>query len=135
MRILLTTAVFALLIFSGLVAFGQQVSITPVAPSGAEVREKVAADIASNYAKKDYAAVRKDFAKIMLDALSEEKLKSVWEDFIAKVGEFQKVLTTTETEKDGYRVIKKRCQFASENATIQVTFNEENKVIGLYIKF
>ena len=129
MKILLKPTLFALLILFITSAFGQPAP----AASGVEIREKIAADIASNYAKKNYAAVRKDFAKIMLDALSEEKIKDTWESLTAKIGEFQKVLTTKEEQVKGYTVIKKRCQFASENATIQVTFNEENQVVGLYI--
>ncbi len=121
------------IMFLGISAFAQQAGGTTT-PTGTEIREKVATNIANAFAKKDYAAVRKDFAKIMLDALSEEKIKNTWEGFITKVGEFQKVLTTTEVKEKDYNIIKKRCQFASENATIQVTFNEENQVIGLYLK-
>ena len=123
----------AFVMFLGLSSFAQQAGATTTL-TGAEQREKVATNITNAFAKKDYAAVRKDFAKIMLDALSEEKLKDTWEGFITKVGEFQKVLTTTEVKDKDYNIIKKRCQFVSENATIQVTFNEENQVIGLYLK-
>ena len=100
---------------------------------GADVREKKAAYIAANLAKKDFAAVRKDFAKIMLDALSEAKLQATWEDAEKKFGAFQKVISTENQAKSGIQIVRKRCQFAGENATIQVAFNEENQVIGLYI--
>lgn len=125
---------YALFISLASSCWGQQLTNSVTTPAGAAERERVAADIASNFAKKDYAAVRKDFAKIMLDALSTEKLKDTWEGLVTKIGEFQKVISTNEVQIDGYTVIKKRCQFANENATIQVTFNDENKVIGLYLK-
>lgn len=126
------TTVSILLLLIGL-SCTAQTAATP-ALSKAEAREKVAADIAYNLGAKKYTAARKDFAKIMLDALSEEKLKTDWENLESKMGAFQKVLTTTEEDKNGYKIIKKRCQFASENASILVTFNEEGQIIGLYFK-
>jgi hypothetical protein len=133
--------VLILLVIFGLTACNQPgktqqqpASATTQVQPGADVREKVARDIVDNNVKKDYAAVRKDFAKTMLDALSEEKIKTVWEAHIAQVGDFQKVLTTKEEQSGGYTIIKKRLQFARQNSTIQVTFNDENQVIGLFIR-
>jgi hypothetical protein len=133
MKTLLRPSVLAFIMILAVTSCGQQPAKTTTL-SGAEERERVAADIASNLAKNDYTAVRKDFAKIMLDAISVEKIKDNWESLTAKIGEYQNVVSTKESQLNGYNVIKKRCQFASENATIQVTFNEENKVIGMYLK-
>ncbi len=127
------TACFFLLILIGSTRPAHAQSQTSPA-SGAEVREKVASNIADNLAKNDFTAARKDFAKIMLDALSENKLKEDWNKVLKQMGDFKKVLTTSYEEKSGYKIISKRCQFANENASIRVTFNEENQVIGLYFK-
>ena len=108
-------------------------SSTPADGKGAAERERIAADIVSNLSKSDYDAVRKDFAKIMLDGLPVSKVKESYEGLTAKIGAFQRVVATQESQVHGYNQVKKRCQFASENASVLVTFNEENKVIGLFL--
>jgi hypothetical protein len=130
---ILLAATLIVFITFGMTGYSQIVSAA-AATSAMEMREKLSDELVTNLSNKNYAAARKDFAKVMLDAMSVEKQKEAWEGLIAKVGAFQKVLTTKEEIVSGYNVIKKRCQFAGENATIQVTFNEENKVIGLYFK-
>lgn len=124
-----------LILFTTLSSAGYSQIVSGASSSSAmEVREKLSTELVNNLSNKNYVAARKDFAKVMLDAFSVEKQKEAWEGLIAKVGAFQKVLTTKEEIVSGYNVVKKRCQFAGENATIQITFSEENKIIGLYFK-
>jgi hypothetical protein len=106
----------------------------PEAPedTGGDIRDKIANEITDNLSKEDYADARKDFAQIMIDGLPERKLKEAWEMVQKQLGTYQKVISTTEEEKNGLKIIKKRCQFGSENATIQIAFNQENKVVGLF---
>ena len=125
---------YVLSIFIVIPCIGKGLIKTAITTPNAVIREKVAADIASNLAKKDFAAVRTDFAKTALEGLSEEKIKDTWEGLVAKIGAFQKVVSTKEVQENGYNQIKKRCQFTDENATLQVVFNEENQVIGLFLK-
>jgi hypothetical protein len=122
--------VFLLLAFSH---HGYSQAAAKTAP-GVDIREKISSQIVTGLAAKDYKAVRKDFAKTMLDALSENKIKNDWEALLIKIGSFQKVLSSQEETSKGYNIVKKRCQFSEQNASVQVTFNDENKVIGLYFK-
>ncbi len=99
-----------------------------------DVRDKIASDIVINLAKEDYEAVRKDFSGSLKNNLTGEKIGEVWETVIAQNGSFKKVVGTTTTIIQGYNIIRKRVEFENDNLTVEVTFNEENKVIGLFVK-
>lgn len=97
-------------------------------------RENIAKEITENFQKGDYQKVQNDFSGSLKSALTVNGLQKAWESIIANSGEYQSVISTNEMESQGYKVIKRRLKFAKENLSLEITFNEENKVIGLYFK-
>jgi hypothetical protein len=99
-----------------------------------KVQSKIATEIANNLVALKYSAVQKDFGTLLKNSLTTDQLRQAWESVIAQFGPFEKILSQTPLTYQGYKVMKLRCKFANDNASIEVTFNDENKVIGLFIK-
>lgn len=99
-----------------------------------ENRKKITTDIVNSLVSEDYDAVRKNFHSTLKTALPVEKISEVWTSVITASGAFKEILSTSEVVVQGYNQVKIRCKFENENATVEATFNEDDKVIGLYIK-
>ena len=97
-------------------------------------RRKVSQEILDNLLKEKYEDVRKDFHISLKQVLPAEKISEVWTQIMATNGEFVKVVSVTAATDKGYNQIKMRLQFKNDNATQETTFNEEDKVVGMFIK-
>jgi len=98
-------------------------------------RDEITQNVIKNFVKKDYAKVQQDFSGTLKNKLSQQQLQDAWEGVIAEVGNYISVLKTTEYQSQGYNVVKKRLQFKIDNRNLEVTFNEDDKIIGLYFKY
>lgn len=100
-----------------------------------DTRKAITQAILDNLIKEDYDAVQKDFYGPFKQALPIEKISEAWQQTVTTVGDFVKVLATTAaTTPEGFNQIRLRCQFKNDNLTVETTFNEDDKVIGLYLK-
>lgn len=97
-------------------------------------RIKITKAILDNLVKEDYESVRKDFHSSLRTALPVEKIAEVWQNVVASTGSFKEIVSTNAIVNQGYNQVKIRCRFENENATIETTFTEDDKVLGLYIK-
>ena len=97
-------------------------------------REKIATNIVTNFVKGEYEKVRSDFSGTLRNQFTKDLIQQLWENVIANAGNYEGVISTNELVFQGYNIVKKRLKFANDNANIEVTFNEDDKVIGLYIK-
>ncbi|KAA2238827.1 DUF3887 domain-containing protein [Chitinophaga agrisoli] len=99
-----------------------------------ESRKKITNEILNNLVSEKYDDVRKDFHSSLKAGLPAEKIAEVWKSTIDVNGPFEKVLSTTMATVQGFNQVKLRCKFKNENATLEATFTEDDRVIGLYIK-
>jgi hypothetical protein len=97
-------------------------------------RKKITNDILNNLVKEDYEAVRKDFHSSLRTTLPVEKISEVWTSVVSQSGIYKKTLSTSVANVQGYNQVKLRIQFENENATLEATFTDDDKVIGLFIK-
>lgn len=97
-------------------------------------RKQITNDILSNLVKEKYEDVRKDFHSSLKVTLPVEKISEVWSTVISQSGSYKKIISTNVTTFQGYNQVKLRLEFANENATLETTFTEDDKVLGLYIK-
>jgi uncharacterized protein DUF3887 len=95
---------------------------------------RIANAIADNLSRKNYEDVRKDFTNSLKEKLNADMIGQGWENLLAQNGAFSKIMTTSKSTENGYTIVKVRCQFEKENANVEVTFNDDNKVIGLFLK-
>lgn len=97
-------------------------------------REEIARKIVKNMVDDNFEEARVDFAFSLKQGLNAQQMQQAWSSLLVQIGEFQNVISATDAQVQGYNQILVRCKFARENATVEVTFNEDNKVIGLYLK-
>ncbi|RZK38037.1 MAG: DUF3887 domain-containing protein [Pedobacter sp.] len=97
-------------------------------------RKKIAEAIVSDLAKENYEQVRKEFHAQLKANLSVEKISEAWAKFTETMGSFEKIVSTSPTTARGYTQIKCRCAFKEGNATVEVTFDEDDRVIALFLR-
>jgi len=111
-------------------------SFTP--PSGkiaaSDDEEAIVKKIVDNLKKKDYEAVRTDFTNVLRQQLTVKQIGDAWENFLSTLGNFQEIMNVKTQNVNGYDVVRARCRFQNDNGTVEATFNDEHKVIGLFLR-
>jgi hypothetical protein len=97
-------------------------------------RKKIAQTLLDDLINERYEDVTKAFHASLKTALPVEKISEVWKQVISINGPFEKVLSVNTGTDKGFDQIKMRCHFEKENATVETTFNEDDKIVGLFIK-
>ena len=125
-RNLISTILAGMLVLTA----NQLYSLTPSVVNNIET---ISREILDNLVKADYAAVRTNFHSTLRDQLSVQQIRDAWTNLTASVGKFKEIMTVKESTVNNYRQINIRCKFENDNATLQVTFNENEKVVGIYL--
>ncbi len=85
-------------------------------------------------AQGDFAAATANFDTTMKTAMPEAKLKETWQQLVAQVGAFQQQTGTYTTEQLSYKIVFVTCRFEKADIDVQVTFNSQNQISGLFFK-
>lgn len=103
-------------------------------PAASPEQVAIANDLVAALARGDMAAATANFDATMTDALPAAQLAEVWNALPAQAGPFRNV-TGTRTEKvQGFDVVFVTCQFGRGLVDVQVTFNADNQVSGLFFR-
>ena len=88
------------------------------------------------FQKSDYKSIVSYFDDTMKKSLTEEKLKAVWEQqIIGSVGKFVKANTDVEAlTKDDINVLLIPLTFEKGKLNLQLAFNKEGQISGMYFK-
>lgn len=93
-------------------------------------------DLSKNFidllAKERFKEVDTFFTEEVAKALPEHTLESVWKSLVVTLGRFNKILETKITEYGEYKIVVAICDFELATMGIQMTFNKESKMAGLY---
>lgn len=101
--------------------------------SSDEEKERLAKTIVQNLSAAKYEDVRSDFHETLKQILSVEKIANAWENLISSVGNFESISSIQSSKMQAYEIVRVKCKFKSGNCNVDVTFNDENKVVGLYL--
>ena len=125
-RILCITSLIAVFIT-------QNSFITNITPGQDEDnRKEIAKTILDNNVKEKYEEMRTNCTNALKEQLPAEKIAGVWKQLIGSEGPYQKMLSiNTSVTQEGYNQVLMRCAFQNDNLTLVVTFNQDDKVIGL----
>jgi uncharacterized protein len=95
----------------------------------------ISKEVLSSFTKKEYVKIISFFDETMKKALTADGLKLVWEQQLpSQTGKFiESGKPFTET-KEGYQIVYIPCKFEKTNLNLQLAFNKENKVSGLYFR-
>lgn len=104
-------------------------SVTP--PPFEELEPKASALVDALLAA-DYAAAGADFDADMATALPQDKIKETWESLPTQLGAFQSREGSHNDVAKGYARVFETLQFEKARIDVQVVFNSDGKVTGLF---
>lgn len=82
----------------------------------------------------DYASASVDFDSAMLTALPQDKLKEAWESLPSQLGAFESRDGSYTDVAKGYARVYETLQFEKARIDVQVVFNSDGDVTGLFFK-
>ena len=83
-------------------------------------------------AKGDFNEAEKFFSETVANALPTDALESAWGSITATLGKFNSILETKVTEYGEYKIVIVTCNFELGTLGIQITFDKEAQIVGLY---
>lgn len=98
-------------------------------PTDIEKQAKAFLDL---LAQGEFAKATKDFDATMQKALPADKLEATWKYQIGQAGAFQKQLGTRLEKKGKYEIVHVNCQFAKHNLDVNVVFDSDHHIAGLF---
>lgn len=98
------------------------------------LREKIAKDLIAAFVREDYEGVSANFHATLKQTLPQEKLQEVWQNVVNTYGKYVETKSTTNVIQSGYHQVVSRLKFEKDNLTLEMTFNEDDKLIGFYFK-
>jgi len=81
---------------------------------------------------KNFTEAEKFFTEEVAKALPDNALESVWGNVTATLGRFNSIIDIKAPEYGEYRVVIVTCDFKLGTLGIQITFNKDAKIAGLY---
>ncbi len=123
-------ALFAFVLFAGIIPAIGQTATRPNNANLAAQAEQVVKDLAAGH----FGAVEERFDAQMAKDLPYDRLSSLWKEFTAQAGPFERVKANEVTSEFGvYHTVAMTCAFKSaKEADALVTFGEAGHIAGLY---
>ena len=79
--------------------------------------------------------VRALFDEAMSKAVpTDEAVAQMWSGIESKVGKFQDVIETTESEKSGYQIVLTTCRFEHSPMDVKMVFDKQRHLAGFFIQ-
>lgn len=82
--------------------------------------------------KGHYEKAVKNFDSVMTKAMSQEKLKQVWESIIRQVGQLKRQVAARKETTPQFDIVFVTCEFERETIDVKVVFNNEKQITGLW---
>lgn len=96
--------------------------------------ETIAKKIVKNLSEGNYDAVRDDFNSQFKDQLSAKQIKDGWLTYIGQKGKFVGINSISPDKVQGYDQLKLKCKFENDLGVVEVTFDNNSHVIGLFLR-
>ena len=122
-----------LIVFGAIIGLSCSENGTP-APVPTTPQESAAVAIVDALVSGDMAAATKDFDATMRQSITTAQITEVWASVIAQNGPYTGQSGIQSHQDQGYDVVRVTCQFDRGTATVQVSFDSDLKVAGLFIQ-
>lgn len=83
----------------------------------------------------DFEGAALNYSIQMKIGLPPAKLKAAWESTIENLGSFVAIEKINRSEKDGYIIILVSCAFEQNGVLVQVVYNKQKQVAGLFFQY
>jgi uncharacterized protein len=125
----MTKRLGVLIVLSAVLFFNIQIALA----AQEDTTETLAGKFVELLAKEDFSSAVKWFDAKMTGALPEPALKQTWVSVTGQAGKFKKQLKTRVEKIQGYDAVFVTCEFEKANLDVQVVFDSQKKVAGLFI--
>lgn len=122
---------FTFVILAGFVIYS---TTRPVQSEIFKQNREAAVQITNSLVRGDYKAIRPRFNQVMKDSLPNQQLKATWDDVIKGFGEFQSIKKTREEKYFSYQIIYCTVKFTKGKINVELIFDADGKVTGLWFK-
>jgi uncharacterized protein len=99
-----------------------------------DTTETLAGQFVDLLAKEDFASSVKWFDATMTNAMPEATLKQTWASVTGQAGKFKKQVKTRAEKIQGYDAVFVTCEFEKANLDVQVVFDSQKKIAGMFFK-
>ncbi len=93
-----------------------------------------AKELVTSLTQGDFAKAEQNFDDVMKQQLPPDKLSTTWKGLITQVGAFKQQLGSRTATIQGFDVVYVTCEFENANLDVQVTFDKDGKIGGLFFK-
>jgi hypothetical protein len=118
-----------LIVISAVLFFNIQVA----SAAEEDTPEILAGQFVDLLAKEDFASAVKWFDAKMTSALPESSLKQTWLSVTGQAGKFKKQVKTKTEKIQQYEKVSVTCEFEKATLDVQVVFDSQKRVAGLFI--
>ncbi len=125
----MTKRLWLLIVLSTVLLFNIQIA----SAAQEDTTETLAGKFVELLAREDFSSAVKWFDAKMTSALPEASLKDTWLSVTGQTGKFKKQVKTKTENIQGYEKVSVTCEFEKANLDIQVVFDGQKKVAGLFI--
>lgn len=122
---------FTFVILAGCVIY---LTTRPVQSEIFKRNRETAVQITKSLVRGDYKAIRPRFNQVMKDSLQNNELKATWDDVTKGFGEFQSIKKTREEKYFSYQIIYCTVEFTKGKINVELIFDADGKVTGLWFK-
>ena len=99
-----------------------------------EAVKQAAVHVVEHLNKGDYRDIVELMDDTMAEQLDEEKLKETWEPIAQQLGAFSEIEDTAFVEDKGYGIGAVLVKYENGELQVQVTYNEEMQISGLFFR-
>jgi hypothetical protein len=96
--------------------------------------KRIAKELVDNLVTEDYDAVRENFNEQMRQGLSAERIAQTWSAVVQQLGSYQRQGTPMLIKDQGYDAVVIRCQMERGAVTVEVVYDNQGKVGGLWVR-
>jgi hypothetical protein len=96
--------------------------------------ERIARDVLASFQKEDYDTITSLFHVSLKQALPKERLAEIWESIHTNYGDFETITSVKTKNINEVQGLELRCKFVQDNLTMDLYFNKEKKLIGIYFR-
>jgi fermentation-respiration switch protein FrsA (DUF1100 family) len=84
--------------------------------------------------EKQFEPAVKFFDKTMSEQVPPARLQEIWNGLISQVGNYENVIGTRTSQMNEFTLVFVTCKFAKATLDIQLTYNDERKIAGLFFQ-
>ena len=97
-------------------------------------KQEIAKEILTHFRNGSLEDIVAHFDGTMKEHLTAGQMASIWKGILQQFGSFENVEKTWTEASDGYIIVVQQCNFKNRPLLFNLTFDNDNKIAGMYFK-